>query len=179
MTNPTEPSGSEGTAAPVSVETALRSILRISQDRSLSEKRMRLQIWGFAKAAIEQIELGRQSGIDVISNPIEDLPVAWLHAWHGLPREITKTLADDRYGLAEAIPLTFFPNGEIIAWRWADGGGYNASHRYSFVDPLENPEEVEEQGAESVIGCRPLYVHPFAMGYKAGETNSISTKEKY
>lgn len=153
--------------AGITVEAALTRIVALSRDRTLSEKRLRTLVWGFAKAALEQIELGKQAGVDVLANPVDDLPVAWLHVWSGHRRRITKDLVDDRYGLSEAIPLTFFPNGDIIAWRWADGGGYNTNHRYSFVDPLENPEEVEAQGAESVIGCKPLYVHPLAKGYKA------------
>lgn len=169
MTQENSQSESNPSAPPtvVSVEAALTRIVALSKDRSLSEKRLRTQVRSFAKAALEQIELGKQAGVDVIANPVEDLPVAWLHVWYGHPREITQNLVDDRYGLSEAIPLTFSPNGEIVAWRWADGGGYNAAPRYSFVDPLENWEEVEEQGAESVIGCKPLYVHPFAKGYKA------------
>lgn len=165
--NSTEHSGTGSKTTHVSVETALTRIIELSKDRSLSEKRLRTLVWGFAKAALEQIELGKQAGVDVLANPVEDLPVAWLHVWSGHGREIKKALADDRYGLSEAIPLTFYPSGEIVAWRWADGGGYNADYRYSFVDPREDYEEVEAQGAESVTSCKPLYVHPLAKGYKA------------
>lgn len=150
-----------------SVEAALTRIIELSKNRSLSDKRLRSSVLGFARSALEQIELGKQAGVDVLANPVEDLPVAWLHVWSGHGRAIKKTLADDRYGLSEAIPLTFFPNGEVVAWRWADGGGYNADYRYSFVDPREDYEEVEAQGAESVTACKPLYVHPLAKGYKA------------
>ncbi len=153
---------SEAAIAPVTVESALRSILRISQDRTLTEKRLRTQVWGFAKAALAQLEAGQ-----VKCPSPGSAPVAWLHVWAGYPRKVETTLADDKYGLSEAIPLHTDEWGEIIAWRWADGGGRNADYRYSFVNPLEDPEEVERQGAESVIGCAPLYVHPLAKGYKA------------
>jgi hypothetical protein len=173
--NSTEGSSMESKTTPVSIETALRSILRISEDRSLTEKRLRIQVWGFAKAALEHIEAERakQAGGSKDSRtrdlvvPAETPPVAWLHVWSGLPKKVCTKLADDKYGLSEAIPLHTDEWGEIIAWRWGDGGGYNADYRYSFVDPLENPEEVEEQGAESVVGCTPLYLHPLAKGYKA------------
>jgi hypothetical protein len=163
--------------APVSVEAALTRILALSQDRSLTEKRLRIQVWGFAKAALEQIEAERlrreQAGNPKASRtndlvtPAGVAPVAWLHVWSGLPKEVRTKLAEDKYGLSEAIPLHTDEWGEIVAWRWGDGGGYNADYRYSFVDPLENPEEVEAQNAESVIGCKPLYLHPLAKGYKA------------
>jgi hypothetical protein len=163
--------------APVSVEAALTRILALSQDRSLTEKRLRIQVWGFAKAALEQIaaeKLKREQAGHSKDLRNRDLvatagtpPVAWLHVWSGLPKEVRTKLAEDKYGLSEAIPLHTDEWGEIVAWRWGDGGGYNADYRYSFVDPLENPEEVEAQNAESVIGCKPLYLHPLAKGYKA------------
>lgn len=160
----------------VSVESALRSILRLVDDKTLTEKRLRIQTWGFAKAALELLEAGspsaeKKSFSDTRATDTtvrSDVPiVAWLHVWSPDRREVRRKLADDKYGLHEAIPLQYDEWGEILAWQWADGGGYNSSHRYSFVDPLENPDEVEAQNAESVIGCRPLYRHPIAKGYKA------------
>jgi hypothetical protein len=154
---------------PVTVETALRSILRITQDESVTEKSLRTQVLGFANAAIELIEAAHAKGSPASTTMRSDSsePVAWLHHWSGFAPEVRTKLADDKYGLASAVPLTLVPNGEVIAWRWADGGGYNADYRYSFVDPLENWEEVEEQNASSVIGCRALYRHPTAGGYQS------------
>ena len=167
----------DSTTRPVTVESPIRSILKLSQDKSLTERRLRTQIWGYAKAAIDLIDAEhakRGSGPTTSDSravgnvsPGGAPVVAWLHVWSGLPSKVCTKLADDRYGLSEAIPLCFDEWGEILAWRWADGGGYNADHRYSFVDPLENPEEVEAQGAQSVIACKPLYRHPLVKGYKA------------
>lgn len=147
----------ENTGKPVTVESALEAIVRLSNDASLSEKSLRLQVWGFAKAALEQIAAAKTGRTD--PTVVEDgRTVAWLLVWADDTREVRTKPEQDRYGLARQEPLTLVPNGEIVAWRWADGGGYNADHRYSFIDPLEDPEEVEAQNASSVIGCRPLYL---------------------
>jgi len=158
-------------------EVALRSILVLVRDSTLTEKGFRQLVWGCAKNAIDQIDAeqakrgsGATSSVSrTIDNvvPVEVPVVAWLHVWSGLGNEVRTKLADDKYGLSEAIPLCFDEWGEVLAWRWADGGGYNAGHRYSLVDPREDREEVEAQGAESVIACKPLYLHPLVEGYKA------------
>jgi hypothetical protein len=138
------------------VEKALRRILALSQDASLTEERLRAQVRACAETALEQVEAAKAGKTDVLA--VEDgRTVAWLHVWADGSREVRSKVESDRYGLASTEPLTFVASGEIVAWRWADGGGYNADHRYSFVDPLEDWDEVEAQGASSVIGCRPLY----------------------
>jgi hypothetical protein len=143
-------------ATPLTVESALRRILALSEDASLTEERLRTQVRGYARNALEQVEVTKAGKTDVLE--VEDgRTVAWLHVWADGAREVRSKVESDRYGLASTEPLSFVPNGEIVAWRWADGGGYNADHRYSFVDPLEDWEEVEAQGASSVISCRPLY----------------------
>lgn len=146
----------ENTGKPVTVESALEAIVRLSNDASIPERSLRRQVWGFAKAALEQIAMAKAGLADPAV--VEDgHTVAWLLVWANGTREVRTRLEKDRCGLFSQEPLTLVPNGEIVAWRWADGGGYNADHRYSFVDPLENPEEVEAQNASSVIACRPLY----------------------
>ncbi|WP_327211377.1 hypothetical protein [Rhizobium leguminosarum] len=140
----------------LTVEKALRRILALSQDASLTEERLRAQVRAYAETALEQVEAAKVAKTDALA--VEDgRTVAWVHVWSDGSREVRSKLESDRYGLASTEPLTFVPNGEIVAWRWADGGGYNADHRYSFVDPLEEWDEVEAQGASSVISCRALY----------------------
>jgi hypothetical protein len=130
-------------AKSVTVEHALRRIVELSKDGSLPEELLRTQVIAYAIGALEQVEDGRT--------------IAWLLVWADGSPEVRTKPETDRYGLKSSIPLSFVPNGDIVAWRWGDGGGYNADYRYSFVDPLEDWEEVEAQGASSVIGCRPLY----------------------
>lgn len=163
MTNAIKADDERETA--ISVESALKKIIEMTLSSSHSDRVMRNRIRSLARNAIEQIELGRLSGVDVVTAVFEGLPVAWLHVWANGSREVEATLADDRYGLSEAIPLTFMPNGPPIAWRWGNGEGRNASPNYSFVDPLENWEEVELCGATSVVGCRPLFAHPTVRSY--------------
>ncbi|NTF16834.1 hypothetical protein G6L37_00145 [Agrobacterium rubi] len=163
----------ETASKPVTVESALRSIIDASQDRSLTEKRLRTQVWGYAKAAIELLDAQAATTATADASPpvVDDVAsvevpvVAWLLVRFDR-KEVRTKLPTDKDGLSEAVALCLEVAGEIIAWRWADGGGYNANYRYSFVDPLEDPEEVEAQGAESVIACEPLYRHPLARGYK-------------
>jgi hypothetical protein len=152
--------------AGVSVESALRRIVEIANDRSMTEKRVRTQVWAYARAALAQIEIAKLTGTNVLAEVAQELPIAWLHDWSGRDNEISTDLVDDRYGLAAAIPLSFEENGDILGWRWADGGGYNADYRYSLVDPQENWDEVEAQGASSVISCRPLYRHLLFKEYR-------------
>lgn len=140
----------------LTVENALLGILALSQDSSLTEERLRTQVRAYAKTALKQVEAAKAGKTNVLA--VEDgRTVAWLHVWADGTSEVRSKVESDRYGLASTEPLSFVPNGEIVAWRWADGGGHNADHRYSFVDPLEDWEEVEAQGASSVISCRPLY----------------------
>ena len=56
------------------------------------------------------------------------------------------------------IGLTLEENGPIVAYRWSDGGGYNADWRYSIVDPREDEWEFESSGASSVGRIEPLYI---------------------
>jgi hypothetical protein len=143
-------------AKSVTVEHALRRIVELSKDGSLPEELLRTQVIAYAIGALEQVEAARSGKTDALS--VEDgRTIAWLLVWADGSPEVRTKPETDRYGLRSSIPLSFVPNGDIVAWRWGDGGGYNADYRYSFVDPLEDWEEVEAQGASSVIGCRPLY----------------------
>lgn len=89
----------------------------------------------------------------------DDTVVAYLGIWaNGEPEVATSA---DRLIRGSEKPkltgLTLKKNGEVVAWRWMDGGGYNADYRYSFVDPRESEEEVEDSGASCVGSCEELY----------------------
>lgn len=59
-------------------------------------------------------------------------------------------VAEARAAKAEAGEVTFSTDLTTEVWRWTDGGGYNADYRYSKVDPREDDDECEMQGASSV-----------------------------
>lgn len=85
--------------------------------------------------------------------------VAWMAIWaNGEPEVATSEKHLVRGSETPKLTgLTLRKNGDVAAWRWTDGGGYNAGYRYSFIDPREYEDEVEEQGAESVGSCEELY----------------------
>ena len=60
-------------------------------------------------------------------------------------------VAEARATKAEAgKEVAFSTDLTTEVWRWTDGGGYNADYRYSKVDPREDDDECEMQGASSV-----------------------------
>jgi hypothetical protein len=104
-------------------------------------------------------EDGRPAPKPVEKPEVDGSIVAWLAVWaNGEPEVATSekhlVRGDEKPKLTG---LTLKKSGEIAAWRWTDGGGYNAGYRYSFVDPREDEQEVEDQGAESVASCQELY----------------------
>ncbi|WP_315921609.1 hypothetical protein [Mesorhizobium sp. SP-1A] len=70
----------------------------------------------------------------------------FIHAW-----EEKVAVAEARAAKAEAgNEFSFSTDLTTEVWRWTDGGGYNADYRYSKVDPREDDDECEMQGASSV-----------------------------
>lgn len=60
-------------------------------------------------------------------------------------------VAEARAAKAEAgKEVAFSTDLTTTVWQWTDGGGYNADYRYSTVDPREDENECETQGASSV-----------------------------
>ena len=104
-------------------------------------------------------EDGRHAPKPVETTEPDGTIVAWLGTWANGEPEV-KTNGTHFYRGTEKptlTGLTLKKNGEVAAWRWTDGGGHNADYRYSFVDPREDEDEVEEQGAECVGSCEELY----------------------
>jgi hypothetical protein len=66
--------------------------------------------------------------------------------------------------VAIAVYLSIAPQAPVsaapVAYRFADGGGYNADWRYSTYDPREYPDIVEDSGASCLSSCTPLYMAP-------------------
>jgi hypothetical protein len=90
----------------------------------------------------------------------DDAIVAYMTIWANGEPEVA-TSADRLIRGSEkskVTALTLKANGDVVAWRWTDGGGYNADFRYSFVDPRDDEEEVEASGASCVGKCEELYL---------------------
>jgi len=70
----------------------------------------------------------------------------FIRAW-----EEKVAVAEARAAKAEAgKEVAFSTDLTTEVWRWTDGGGYNADYRYSKVDPREDDDEREMQGACSL-----------------------------
>ncbi len=104
-------------------------------------------------------EDGRPAPRPVVAPEPDGSIVAWMAIWDNGEAEVKTTEKQFLRGkeTPKLIGLTLKKNGDVAAWRWTDGGGYNADYRYSFVNPREHEDEVEEQGAESVGSCHALY----------------------
>jgi len=104
-------------------------------------------------------EDGKPAPRPVEKSEPDETVVAWMAIWaNGEPEVATSEKKLVRGSeTPELIGLTLKKNGDVAAWRWTDGAGYNADYRYSFVDPREYEDEVEEKGAEYVGGCDELY----------------------
>jgi hypothetical protein len=141
-------------------EVVLRDIITVARDNSINEEILRLRVEEIAMKALKPEPVAEPASVD------PPKVVAWLYLQNERFVEVRTKLRADQDWFEEAIPLSTVPNGDIIAWRWCDGGGYNSDFRYSFIDPTEDPEEVERLNAESVISCEPLYVHSTEKAFK-------------